>query len=190
MRVTSTQRNMNMQRRFVVLLLVALAAPITAGCRQEPTTVAGLVTLDGAPLKVGEGMRGSVVFQPVVADGVTLNGIIDAQGRYELAEGASSTVTPSTYWVTVSAVQILPASDERPQASGRRITPAKYASATDSGFRFEVVPGVNEINLPLVSEPSAGAEPAATADDKSASDDAGEAANATGQVEVSTSNAQ
>ena len=132
----------------------ALCAMVVAsvGCRETPTTVQGQVTLDGKPLTIGKGMRGTVIFQPTNASGTTLSGLIDAHGRYELAAGGSVSVTPSNYWVTVSAMEIVPPSADQPQASGRLVTPAKYASATDSGFRIEVLPGTNEINLPLMSE--------------------------------------
>jgi hypothetical protein len=123
-----------------------------AGCYAEPATVTGLVTLDGEPLAIRDGMRGTVVFQPTAAGGHSLIGNIDAAGRYELAAGSSSVVTPSVYWVAVSAVQIVPGSDKHATPTGKRITPGKYASATDSGFRVEVVPGPNEVDLSLTSD--------------------------------------
>ena len=122
------------------------------GCREQPTTVEGLVTLDGQPLAIEKGMRGSVVFQPTASEGATLTGLIDAKGHYELASGGSVVVPPRAYWVTVSAMEIVPASEDHPQSSGRLITPAKYASATDSGFRIEVQPGPNKVNLAMTSD--------------------------------------
>ncbi|HMO85730.1 MAG TPA: hypothetical protein PKC18_12520, partial [Lacipirellulaceae bacterium] len=122
-------------------------------------TVQGVVTLDGRPLEIREGMRGTVVYQPAGANGITLNGAIDATGRYELSAGSSTAVVPSVYWATVSVVEVLPANEERPQATGRRITPAKYATATDSGFRIEVLPGANEVDLELKSEKEPGDSP-------------------------------
>ena len=148
-------------------LVVCACVVLTAGCQAEPTTVSGLVTLDGKPLAIRDGMRGTVVFQPASGEGNTLNGNIDAAGRFELAAGSKSEVTPAVYWVTVSAVEIIPPSADRPEPSGRRVTPGKYASAVDSGFRVEVKPGPNEVNLPLVSE--AEAMPAGTS---SATDEA------------------
>lgn len=135
--------------RYCVL---GAAVLLTVGCRETPTTVKGQVTLNGKPLSIVKGMRGTVVFQPTVANGTTLSGLIDSSGHYELATGGSHTVIPSSYWVTVSAMEIVPPSAAQPQSSGRLVTPAKYASATDSGFRIEVLPGANEVNLPLVSE--------------------------------------
>ncbi len=164
--------------QIALWLLLCTSALSAVGCQQKPTTVKGLVTLDGKPLAMHQGMRGTVVFQPTVAEGTTLNGVIDSHGRYELATGSSIAVAPSVYWVTVSAVEIVPPSDERSQTSGRRVTPAKYASATDSGFRIEVLPGENEVVLEMTSDaaPPTTAEAAATpqpeqadsADDQSA----------------------
>lgn len=137
--------------RMVRLLVVCAAALTIAGCREEPTTVKGLVTLDGKPLTMREGMRGTVVFQPTVASGATLSGLIDASGHYQLASGGSAAVRPSVYWATVSATELVPPTDDRP-STGKLVTPAKYASATESGFRIEVLPGENEVNLPLASD--------------------------------------
>lgn len=134
------------------------------GCREQPTTVQGKVTLDGKPLVMGKDMRGTVVFQPTAASGTTLSGLIDAKGHYQLSSGGSKSVAPSVYWVTVSATELVPATAGGPP-TGRSLTPPHYASPTDSGFRIEVAPGVNEINLPLVSDPpAADAGEPATAD--------------------------
>jgi hypothetical protein len=111
-----------------------------------------VVTLDGRPLAMEKGMRGSVVFQPAASEGATLTGLIDAKGHYELASGGNVVVPPRAYWVTVSAMELVPASEDQPQSSGRLITPAKYASATDSGFRIEVQPGPNKVDLAMTSE--------------------------------------
>jgi hypothetical protein len=156
-------------------------AAMLVGCRETPTTVKGLVTLDGKPLAIGKGMRGSVVFQPTISSGNMLTGLIDKTGHYQLSSGGNMTVTPNVYWVTVSATELVPATEERP-ASGKLVTPAKYASATDSGFRIEVAPGENEVNLPLLSEaePPAAVEQgeAETADETKADDAAAEKVNA------------
>ncbi len=175
----------NARGRRALWLLVCASALLAVGCQEKSTTVKGLVTLDGKPLAMHPGMRGTVVFQPTVAKGTTLNGVIDSHGRYELATGSSVAVTPSVYWVTVSAVEIVPPSDERPLTSGRRVTPAKYASATDSGFRIEVLPGENEVILEMTSDaaPPTTAEAAATpqpeqTDHPDPTDDESAAANA------------
>ena len=145
-------------------MLTAIAL-VSFGCREQPTTVEGQVTLDGQPLAIEKGMRGSVVFQPAASEGATLTGLIDAKGHYKLASGGSVVVPARAYWVTVSAMEFVPASEDHPQPSGRLITPAKYASATDSGFRIEVQPGPNKVNLAMTSDvdspEGADAEPAA-----------------------------
>jgi hypothetical protein len=139
------------QFRIGRLLVVCAAAVALVGCQEKRTTVKGLVTLDGKPLTVREGMRGTVVFQPTASSGTTLSGLIDARGRYQLALGGSAAVTPSIYRVTVSAIELVPSTAELP-STGKLVTPAKYASAIDSGFQIEVLPGENEVNLPLVSD--------------------------------------
>lgn len=133
-------------------ILACASILIATGCRNEPTTVSGIVTLDGKPLAIGDGMRGTVVFEPAGGDGNMLNGNIDASGRFELAAGSSNLVTPAMYRVTVSAVEIIPPSADHPEPQGRRVTPGKYASALDSGLRIEIKPGPNNIKLPLRSD--------------------------------------
>ena len=149
--------------RIVRLLVVCGSALMIVGCRDEPTIVKGLVTLDGRPLTMRQGIRGTVVFQPMVASGTTLSGLIDASGHYQLASGGSAAVSPGVYWGTVSATELVPPTDDRP-STGKLVTPAKYASASDSGFRIEVLPGENEVDLPLVSdaEPPKTDEPGTT----------------------------
>jgi hypothetical protein len=132
--------------------MAAFAILVLTGCPQEPTTVNGLVTLDGEPLAIGERMRGTVVYQPASPNGPTLSGLIDARGHYELANGASAVVPPGEYVITVSAAELVPPSKDRPQISGRRITPPRYARAADSGFHAQVVPGENRVNLAMTSD--------------------------------------
>jgi hypothetical protein len=138
--------------RAAVGLFCCALSVVLAGCQQQPTTVKGTVTLDGQPLAITKGMRGTVVFQPRGAEGTTLNGMINSSGNYELSTGASLAVNPGAYWVAVSAVEIIPASAEHPEPRGRRITPANYASATDSGFRVELGPGENVVDLDMRSD--------------------------------------
>src|SRR3989304_5328362 len=63
---------------------VALAV---IGCQQPPPPVKGQVPLEGKPLSIGKGMRGTVVFQPTVASGTTLTGLVDSNSRYPLGAG-------------------------------------------------------------------------------------------------------
>lgn len=146
------ESNLRRLRGYLRVSMLTALALASFGCREQPTTVEGVVTLDGRPLAIEKGMRGSVVFQSAASEGATLTGLIDAKGHYELASGGSVVVPPRAYWVTVSAMEFVPASEDHPQPSGRLITPAKYASATDSGFRIEVQPGPNKVNLAMTSD--------------------------------------
>lgn len=131
--------------------LALLAACI--GC-DSSTTISGIVSLDGKPLQITDGMRGTVVFQPASHQGPTLNGMIDASGRYTLAAGSETAVPPGVYLATVSAVEILPGDEEDAQQQGRRITPERYASAAESGLRVKVLTGDNHIDLDLATSDS------------------------------------
>jgi hypothetical protein len=145
------------------------------GCREQPTTVTGQVTLDGKPLAVEKGMRGTVVFEPQGGSGSTYNGNIDSTGRFDLAAGSSRLVLPGTYRVSISAIRIVPPNAEHPEQRGERVTPAKYATTAESGIAIEVAPGANDLTVPLLSdgsvseaatEKSAGANIGMPAEDK------------------------
>jgi hypothetical protein len=139
---------------LVVVLLLACA-----GCRQEPTTVSGLVTLDGRPLAMRDGMRGTVVFRPANGEGAILSGLIDSNGKYQLAMGSTKSVASGNYLVSVSAVEVVPPSEGQQEPSGKQITPPRYASPIDSGLRCEIVPGPNRVDLKLASEVESVPEP-------------------------------
>jgi hypothetical protein len=147
------QRLIRMLYRILTFhIAVAILTVVISGCgRNSPTTVSGSVTLDGRPLVIQSGMRGTVVFQPA-EDGPVLNGIIDPDGGYALAAGSNVLVSPGMYTVAVSAVKITPPTDGNPEPSSERITPEKFASAAKSGLRVEVAPGRNDIDLRLMSE--------------------------------------
>jgi hypothetical protein len=162
--------NLRNVRSYVCVSILSTFVLASLGCREQPTTVEGVVTLDGQPLAIEKGMRGSVVFQPAASEGATLTGLIDAKGHYELASGGSVVVPPRAYWVTVSAMELVPASEDQPQSSGRLITPAKYASATDSGFRIEVQPGPNKVDLAMTSAVELPADDHEPADDEPATE--------------------
>ena len=128
-------------------LLLLLVVP---GCRQSPTTVSGTVALDGKPLSVASDARGTVIFQPVGGQGTTLTGLVDSTGRFRLATGASSEIAPGRYDVAISVVQLLPKTEQAPRGA-QLITPARYASAKESGLGAEVAPGENRLRFNLSS---------------------------------------
>jgi hypothetical protein len=141
-----------MQIRIQSLLGVAVLL-LLVGCRQSPSTVEGLVTLDGKPVSLKSDARGTVVFQPTGGKGTMATGVLDSTGHFTLATGAMPEVAPGKYQVAISIVELLPATDEGEQA-GKRITPAKYASPIDSGLQAEVVPGVNKFQFDLTADES------------------------------------
>src|SRR5262245_5197716 len=136
-----------MFRRMLVfcVLLVAIV-----GCQQRATTVTGKVTLDGKPLAIGSDSRGTVIFQPAGGQGSIATGLLDPIGHFQLATGASTEIAPGKYDVAVSVARLLPPSDQAEQGA-ERVTPAKYASTSDSGLTAEVAPGENRVSFDLVS---------------------------------------
>lgn len=123
---------------------------LAVGCQPKPSTVTGVVTLDGKPAPVGSDSRGTVVFQPAGGQGSMATGVLDSKGHFALATGASPIVSPGKYQVAISVVELLPRT-EQAERGGKRLTPAKYSSAIDSGLQAEVVPGPNEFKFDLIS---------------------------------------
>ena len=148
-----------MQACWLVLVLVASrrllstcsVLLIVVGCRQSPTTVVGTVTLDGKPLTSAADVRGTVVFQPAGGQGTLATGVLDSTGHYHLATGSSSEIALGKYQVAVSVTQLLPKT-ERAEQSAKQLTPAKYASANESGLQANVIPGENRFNFDLMSD--------------------------------------
>ena len=135
---------------------IAAAALLTfSGCGDGLAHVSGSVTLDGNPLRGGDGVRGTVYFQPVSDTGTAAVGILDEEGQYRLSSGSREGVEPGQYVVTCTATEIIPPTSPGGTPSGKRTTPQKYASARTSGFQFTVEPGGNECNLALTSVASA-----------------------------------
>lgn len=138
----------NLGRRLSVACMLLL---MVAGCQQRPTTVSGAITLDGKPLAVASDARGTVVFNPDGGHGTVATGLLDSTGHFELATGSSNVVPPGAYYVTVSVAQLLPKSDQGEQGS-QLVTPAKYASARESGLVAKVEPGENHLRFNLKSD--------------------------------------
>lgn len=109
------------------------------------------MTLDGQPVG-GPDKYGTVTFSRESGGGAPAVGIIDESGHYTVKTGAQDGIEPGTYLVSVSVKRITkPASrDSMPQAT--LITPAKYASVKESGFRNDVKPGRNAIDIALSSK--------------------------------------
>lgn len=145
-----------MNKRWITIFVWLIAA---AGCSQDPPTVSGTITLDGKPLKMAVDTRGTVVFRPTSGQGSIATGLLDADGNYQLATGSSLEVPAGNYEIAVSIVQLVPnAGSAEPMSE--RISPAKYASAGESGLRAEVTLGENTLNFDLKSDANA-ADPSA-----------------------------
>jgi hypothetical protein len=134
-------------RKSVAICLVLIVA---AGCQQRLTTVSGTVTLDGQPLAVPSDARGTVIFQPDGGRGTIATGLLDPTGHFELATGSSREVAPGKYYITISVAQLLAKTDLEEQGT-RLLTPAKYASGSDSGLAADVKPGENKLSFDLNS---------------------------------------
>jgi len=139
--------------RAIDRLVLSLVAVALAGCGSNLSEVTGLVTLNGEPLRGGNGVRGTVYFQPATGEGTTAVGLLDENGEYSLSSGSQAGVAPGEYLVACSATQLIRTKDGN-AAGGKRLTGAKYANALTSGLKFTVVPGKNQFDLELSAGPS------------------------------------
>src|SRR5262245_59216763 len=135
---------------YLRLITICVMCVTAIGCQEQPTTVTGKVTLDGKPLAIGSDARGTVIFQPAGGQGSMATGLLDPTGHFQLATGASTEIAPGKYQVAVSVARLLPPSEQAEQGA-ERVTPARYASTSDSGLAAEVAPGENRVSFDLVS---------------------------------------
>jgi hypothetical protein len=133
------------------LATVALSLSL-AGCGNNLAPVSGVVTLDGQPVRGGNGVRGTVYFQPVSGEGRAAVGIVDENGAYRMSSGSEDGVVPGQYLVSFNATQIIESSQPGGTPTGKRITPPAYASAQTSGLQLTVEPGGTQYDLSLSSE--------------------------------------
>jgi hypothetical protein len=120
-----------------------------AGCSRSgfESTVSGNVTLDGKPLGLG-----LVVFSRE-GGGNPSNGTIQRDGRYSLRTSNSAGLTPGKYHISVSALDTPnPPPGVRDTTPAKQLVPEKYTNIETSGLEFEVKPGSNTIDIPLVSK--------------------------------------
>ena len=134
--------------RFIWLSSLWLVA---AGCGEQLANVAGTVTLDGRPLAMSPAQRGTVVFYPA-SGGALATGTIASDATYRLSTGSATGVAAGDYLVSVRVVEVVPASAEHAEPSGRAVTPAIYGDANTSGFKFTISPGENKCDLALRSD--------------------------------------
>lgn len=113
------------------------------GCGGPPSTVEGVVTLDGRPLAAA-----CVTFHPDAPGPVAYGRSFD-DGSYHLKTGAAGTgLAAGRYRVTVFAMEVVAGAGER---AGPLLTPATYADPSTTPLRCEVGDGANVIPLALES---------------------------------------
>jgi len=122
------------------------------GCNDGMATVRGLVTYDREPIAGGPRMYGTVSFYRQDGGGAPAIGVIDASGHYALKTGTQDLVEPGSYLVSIAVKKITVPDDPNAMPVPHLMTPAKYASVTQSGLTADVVPGANSIDFALTSE--------------------------------------
>ena len=148
--------SLNKSRRELVGLVAASIAVLASGCGGPyDASVTGVISLDSAPLP-----RGTVKFLPE-QPGPPGYGMIGSDGAYEIMTGRERGLQSGSYVVTVVAnEEAIPNPEPSlPPKPGRPITPPWYRNHVQSPLKYTVVPGSNEINLDLSSQPPAGWNP-------------------------------
>ena len=130
--------------RFVVLISVAPLTLLPSGCGSSSVAlVEGTVTLNDKALETGV-----VTFYPV-ASGPAATSSIGPGGRYRLTTGQSVGVAPGTYLVTIDARQPPSGPADEEETIGKLLVPERYTDKLRSGFRFEIQPGAQTIDLSM-----------------------------------------
>jgi len=142
-------------KRAESYLVAGFMCILLTGCGKNLAQVSGVVTLDGEPLKGGEGIHATVFFQPASGEGASAVGTLNENGVYQLSCGSLEGIPPGEYIVTFTASEIIGGEDGS-TPTGRRISDPKYASTKTSELRFKVEAGDNQCDLALESPPSRG----------------------------------
>lgn len=124
---------------------------LAVGCSKSPyeSTLAGTVSLDGAP--IGPGI---VQFVPVDRNHNPATGTIQVDGTYEMRTSNKSGLQPGQYQVTVAVYdqpEVGPGERAAPGSAPLR-TPEKYFSLETTDLEYTVNPGDNVINIELTSK--------------------------------------
>lgn len=141
-----------MLARYLNLLTASLALAAVVGCGNGLASVSGTVTFNSQPVVGGSENYGTVSFYREQGGGAPAVGIIDETGRYSLNTGSQEGVAPGTYLVGISVRKITQPKTQDGMPQSTLITPAKYASVSESGLRKEVTSGSNTIDFALSSE--------------------------------------
>jgi hypothetical protein len=128
-----------------------IAAPAFVGCGSGLASVEGTVTLDGKPIEGGPLMYGTVSFYRDDGSGAPAVGVIDESGQYSLRTGGREGIAPGVYLVGIAVKKITMPTTPNAMPVPTLITPRKYASVNQSGFRHDVQPGHNTFDFALSS---------------------------------------
>lgn len=146
-----TQTRVRSARTLVPILLIIGGLPLVTGCGNGLATVTGEVSLDGEPLRGGNGVRAMVYLYPEGGSGAPAVGLVDESGKYEVSTGTKQGVAPGAYLVSISASELIGKEEVGVPRAGRRITPARYADPRQSDLRVDVSPGSNTFDFSLES---------------------------------------
>jgi hypothetical protein len=117
------------------------------GCRGSSmeSEVSGTVTLDGK--EVGPG---TIVFAPENAGGTPATGSVESNGSYSLQTSRESGLKAGAYRVAVS-IREMPQNVKRGDRPppGKSLIPEKYEDDRNSGLKYDVAPGRNNIKIEL-----------------------------------------
>jgi hypothetical protein len=136
-------------RLWPILALLWIASSV--GCGSSLATVSGTVTLDGKPVDCSPELYGIVNFYHENGGGVPATGTLNGIGQYTLSSGSHQTIEPGTYLVGVSIKKILPPDVPGGQTRPQQLSPPKYGTPGESGFKAEVKPGSNTFDFALQS---------------------------------------
>jgi len=145
---------MEKRPKFLTNLGIASLLLCLAGCGEKLAAVTGTVRLDGKPVA-----SAGVALHPV-AGGSLASGSTDAEGRFRIESGNKPGTTPGEYRVTVVKKETSGfLADKNGLSMGvakggvkeKWLIPQKYAKPDTSGLSVSVKPGMEPLDLNLVS---------------------------------------
>lgn len=139
-----------MFRRFDQSAVWLLSSLLLVGCGDGLGRVSGRLMLDGQPLAGDAQTQVTVMFYPE-AGGAPASGMVDEDGEYSVATGASPGIAPGKYVVIIAATKSSASAPNVPPTK-KLITPEKYADPKRSGLTADVQPGRNTFDFALDSK--------------------------------------
>lgn len=135
--------------RHALSRLTAICLVSFVGCSGGlESSVSGTVTLNGKAIGPG-----SISFVPQAGEKNPAIGTVLADGSYFLKSSRTEGLAAGKYRVSLYIHEVPP--DMQPGQrlnSSKSLIPEKYESSTTSGLEFDVKPGRNTIDIPLVGD--------------------------------------